>query len=403
MIKRFVIALLLLVVVVGGIVGFNMFRNKAIQDFFANMPVQPVSVSTVTAAPTNWTPEIEAIGTVSATNGVDLTVEVAGIVSEIAFKANDQVEEGALLVQLDDAMQRADLASAQAQARLDEANLERALELQRRRVGAEVNVESARAAAEASQAAVARAQAALDQKQIRAPFAGVIGISRIQLGQYITPGTVVATLQSMDVMRVDFTVPEQELPNLKIGQSVRLGLTGNDMLFNGTVQGIDPKVDPVSRLVNVRAEVTNADGKLTPGQFVEVRVELEEEDGVIAVPQTAVVASLYGDHVFVVAPADQEEGEGTAAGSQTDGDQPDGQEAAGADGQEGAGAPSLVVKQVFVETGRRSGEMVEIRKGVTAGDRVVTAGQNRLNNGTPVIVADNESDTSSESARADEL
>ncbi|MFC6489375.1 efflux RND transporter periplasmic adaptor subunit [Nitratireductor sp. GCM10026969] len=397
MIKRFVIALLLLVLVCGGIVGFNLYRNQAIQEFFANMPVQPVAVSTVTVEPAQWTPEIEAIGTVSATNGVDLTVEAAGTVSEIAFDANEEVEEDALLVQLDDAMQRADLASAQAQARLDEANLQRALELQRRQVGAEVNVESARAAAEASQAAVARAQAAIDQKQINAPFTGIMGIPRVQLGQYITPGTVVATLQSLDVMRVDFTVPEQELPNLKIGQAVRLGLTGDELPFEGTIRGIDPKIDPVSRLVNVRAEVTKPEGRLTPGQFVEVRVILPDEDGVLAVPQTAVVASLYGDHVYVVVPADEQDADASAASDA---------QAAGEGGEDAGGqgsqqdAPSLVVKQVFVETGRRSGEQVEIRKGISAGDRIVTAGQNRLNNGTPVNVSEDDTDISGESAQA---
>ncbi|MDZ5696034.1 efflux RND transporter periplasmic adaptor subunit [Chelativorans sp. M5D2P16] len=397
MIKRFVIALLLLVLVCGGIVGFNLYRNQAIQEFFANMPVQPVAVSTVTVEPAQWTPEIEAIGTVSATNGVDLTVEAAGTVSEIAFEANEEVEKDALLVQLDDAMQRADLASAQAQARLDEANLQRALELQRRQVGAEVNVESARAAAEASQAAVAKAQAAIDQKQINAPFAGIMGIPRVQLGQYITPGTVVATLQSLEVMRVDFTVPEQELPNLKIGQAVRLGLTGDELPFEGTIRGIDPKIDPVSRLVNVRAEVTKPEGRLTPGQFVEVRVILPDEDGVLAVPQTAVVASLYGDHVYVVVPADEQDADASAASDA---------QAAGEGGEDAGGqgsqqdAPSLVVKQVFVETGRRSGEQVEIRKGISAGDRIVTAGQNRLNNGTPVNVSEDDADTSGESAQA---
>ncbi|MCT7378601.1 efflux RND transporter periplasmic adaptor subunit [Chelativorans salis] len=364
MFKRFLIAFILLVIVVGGLVGYNLFRDRMIQDFFANMPVQPVAVSTVKLEPTDWTPSIEAIGTMSAINGVDLTVEVAGIVDEIHFQANDRVEKGDVLVQLDDATQRADLAAAQAQADLDKTNLQRALELQRRQVGTEVNVESARAAADASAAEVEKAQASLDQKQLKAPFAGVAGIPRVVLGQYITPGTTVATLQDVDTMRVDFTVPEQEFGLLKIGQPVRLGSDEQNLSYTGAIRGIDPKIDPSSRLANVRAEVANPDGRLVPGQFVEVEVVQPEESDVLALPQTAVVTSLYGDYAYVVRPAEN--------------------------GEDGAEQPSLVVKQVFVKTGRRSGAEVEIVEGLSAGDQVVTAGQNRLSNGASVTVADGE-------------
>ncbi|WP_159590106.1 efflux RND transporter periplasmic adaptor subunit [Chelativorans xinjiangense] len=387
MIKRFLIAFVLLVIVVGGLVGFNLFRDRAIQDFFANMPVPSVSVSTVTLEPIDWTPSIEAIGTVSAINGVDLTVEVAGIVGEIRFQANDRVEKDDVLVQLDDATQRADLAAAQAQARLDQTNLQRALELQRRQVGTEVNVESSRASADASAAEVEKAQAALDQKQLKAPFAGVAGIPRVVLGQYITPGTTVATLQDIDTMRVDFTVPEQEFGLLKIGQPVRLGSDEQNLSYTGTIRGIDPKIDPSSRLANVRAEVANPDGGLVPGQFAEVKVDLPQESDVLALPQTAVVTSLYGDYTYVVRPAENGQ---------------DGED--GEDGEDGADQPSLVVRQVFVKTGRRNGEMVEIVDGLSAGDQVVTAGQNRLSNGTPVTVADGNGDggdaTAQDSAEA---
>lgn len=399
MIKRFIIALVLLILIGGGLVGFNLYRNHAIQQFFANMPAQTVSVSTVTLEPASWTPEIEAIGTVSAVNGVDLSVETAGIVGKINFEANDDVDQGQLLVQLDDAMQRADLAAAKAQAQLDQTNLTRAQELQQRQVGTEVNVDSARAAADASAAQVEKAQAAIDQRQIKAPFDGVIGIPQIQLGQYIQPGTTVATLQNTDVMRVDFTVPEQTLPQVKVGQPVRLGLTNDEMPFKGTIEGINPKVDPRSRLVTLRARVENPDGQLTPGQFVEVRVELPKEDGVLSLPQTAVIASLYGDHVFVVVPQDEVNGD---SGSDSGQEQSAGGEETAAGAESGAqdqasDAPSLAVKQVFVKTGRRNGQMVEIRDGLSSGDEVVTGGQNRLNNGTPVAV-NNQDDDSSDGA-----
>ncbi|PSJ53736.1 efflux RND transporter periplasmic adaptor subunit [Kumtagia ephedrae] len=385
MIKRFIFAFALLVLVCGGIVGFNIFRDRAIEQFFANMPRPALAVSTEEVKPITWTPGIEALGTVNAVNGVDLTVETSGIVTEIPFKANQRVDANQVLVQLDDGVERADLEATKAQANLDQVTLQRALELQKRGVGTDVNVDSARAAAAASTAQVAKLQAVLDQKQLRAPFAGTMGIPRINDGQYLTPGTIVATLQDLETMRVDFTVPEQQLGHLEIGQSVRLRTTEDDWRFSGAVTGIDPKVDPATRLVSVRAEVSNPGGQLTPGQFVQVRVELPTESDVIAVVQTAVVTSLYGDYAYVVEPAEKKdepapaapEAPQTSQAGETTGAVPAAQQAA---------EPALVARQVFVKTGRRSDGVVEILSGLSGGDVVVTAGQNRLSNGAPVKI-----------------
>ncbi len=303
MIKRFIIAIILLVLIGGGIVGFNLFRENAIKQYFATMKPPAATVSTVIVKPTDWTPGIEAIGTVSAVRGVDLTVETAGIVKDILFSANQKVDAGAVLVQMDDAVPRADLEAQKAQAALDQVALKRALELQRRGVGSDVALDNARAAASASESQVNKLQAILDQKQLKAPFAGTAGIPKIDLGQYLSPGTVVVTLQDLETMRVDFTVPEQQLPLLKIGQTVRVGIGNGEMPYAGSIRGINPKIDPSSRLVAVRAEVNNPEGKLSPGQFAQVRVELPEEKGVLAVPQTALTTSLYGDYIYVVQPA----------------------------------------------------------------------------------------------------
>lgn len=384
MIKRFIIAFILLVIVCGGIVGFNLFRDKAIEDFFANMPVNPLTVSTARVEPITWTPNIEAIGTVSAASGVDLTVETTGIVKEILFKANEKVERGQELVRLDDAVQKADLEAGKTQEALDKQALDRAVALQKRGVGTDATLDAARASWQTSISQVAKLQAVLDQKLLRAPFSGTIGIPRIEEGQYVAPGNAVATLQDLDTLRVDFTVAEQRFPDLKIGQEVLFGLTGDDMPYKGAITGIDPKIDPVSRLVSVRAEISNVDGRLSPGQFVQVRVILPSEDNIIAVPQTALISSLYGDYVYVVRSADKapnepkktEAGEAVAAPA---GQKPAEEEAADA-------KPSLAVAQVFVGIGRRSGDRVEITRGIEAGDEVVTAGQNRLNNGSPVVV-----------------
>jgi membrane fusion protein (multidrug efflux system) len=377
MIKRFLIAIVLLLLIGGGLVGFNLFRDQAIKDFFANMPVAPATVSTVTVEPTSWTPAIDTIGTVNASRGVDLTVQTSGIVQSILFQANQRVEEGATLVQLDDAIERADLEAAKTQADLDQQSLERAIELNKRGVGTNADLDAARAAASASKAQVDKLEAQLRQKTLRAPFGGTIGIPRIDVGQYMTPGTIVATLQDLDTLRADFSIPEQRLSELSIGQPVRFGVTSDSLPYQGKIIGIDPKVDASSRLVAVRAEIDNPEGKLTPGQFVQVQVALPAEEGVITLPQTAVVTSLYGDYVYVVAPAPAAEGAPPAA---------DGAATAGETPAPAPAQPSLVVNQVFVQVGRRAQGRAEIVKGVEAGQQVVTAGQNRLFNGMPVVI-----------------
>lgn len=389
MIKRFVIAFILLVLVCGGIVGFNLFRENAIEQFFATMKAPAATVSTTIVKPLSWTPGIEAIGTVSAARGVDLTVETTGIVKDLLFAANDHVEQGQTLLRLDDAVQQADLAAAKTQAALDKQALERALALQERGVGTDVTLDAARAASSTSTSQVAKLQAVLDQKLLKAPFSGTIGIPRVEDGQYVAPGDPVATLQDLDTMRADFTVPEQRFSELKIGQPVRFGLTTTDMPYEGKLIGIDPKIDPVSRLVSVRAEISNPDGRLSPGQFVQVRVELPEENNVLALPQTALTSSLYGDFIYVVKPA---EAKSDAKPQQTDGAAAapkEGEAQPAADpaktAAEGA-TPELVLSQVFVTPGRRNAGIVEILKGIAPGDEVVTAGQNRLFNGMSVHI-----------------
>ncbi|SIT53402.1 Hemolysin D [Mesorhizobium prunaredense] len=404
MIKRFIIAFILLVLVCGGIVGFNLFRDNAMQQFFATMKPPAATVSTTIVKPTEWTPGVEAIGTVSAVRGVDLTVETAGIVKDILFHANQKVEANAGLLQLDDAAERADLEATKAQAALDQTALTRALELQKRGVGSDSTLDTARAAALASASRVNRLQAVLEQKLLTAPFSGTVGIPRIDLGQYLSPGTSVATLQDLETMRADFSVPEQQLRLLKIGQTVRLGVGDGELPFTGTIRGIDPKIDPASRLVTVRAEVANPEGKLTPGQFVQVRVELPEENNVLTVPQTALTSSLYGDFVFVVRPAKPAAANGAAPAAAanaeekpaTDSAKPATEAPAAKPEEQPAAAPAeptaqeqkpqLVLAQVFVKPGRRNAGLVEILEGIAPGDEVVTAGQNRLSNGMSVAV-----------------
>lgn len=354
MFKRLIIAVILLAVVGGGLVGFNIFRDRMIADFFANMPVEPVTVSTVEAEPVTWQPTITTIGTAYASDGVALSVEAAGIVREILFSSNQTVEEGQVLLRLDDTVQRADLFAAETQLELETTQLRRSTELQSRGVAASATLEQSQAAARAAEAEVERARALLDQRRLTAPFSGTIGLPRVELGEYLQPGTVVATLQDLDRMRVDFSLPEQQLGQVAIGQKIRVRADGIEGEFPGEITGIDPRVDPTSRLVAVRATIEAA-GALTPGQFVRIEIELPEEDGIIALPQTAVMTSLYGDYVYAVRQSE---------------DDPD----------------QLVARQVFVELGRRSNGLIEIRGGVAPGDVIVSAGQNRLSNGVPVVI-----------------
>lgn len=358
MIKRFLIAILALVLVAGGIVGYNLFRAKMIGQFFASMKPATVAVSVSDVVPARWTPGIETIGTASAAQGTDLAVEAAGIVREIHFAANDTVTKGQLLVQIDDRQERADLDAAKAALDLAEVTLKRARELAQRGVSATNTLDEADAAATEARSNVAKIEAVLTTKQLTAPFGGTIGIPQIEVGQYVTAGTTYATLQDRTHMRVDFTLTEQQAALVRPEMPVMVSSEVGDVSLSGKITGIEPKIDANSRLVTVRADVPNDGDKLTPGQFLQVRVDLPAEEGVIALPQTVVSSSLYGDSVFVV----REET------------------------PEGADAPVQLVRQIFVKLGRRSGELVEITEGLKAGDKVVNAGQNKLTSGATVKI-----------------
>lgn len=357
MIWRLFLAVILLGVIVGGIVGFNMFRDKMIAGYFASMQPPPVAVSTVEVEPVTWHPGLEAIGTAQSDSGVELAVETAGIVKEILFNANDKVEAGQRLAQIDDLIERADLAASQAELDLAQTQLVRAQELRQRGVTAISDLDEAQASETSAQAQVERLTAVMNQKSLEAPFEGIIGIPQVDVGAYVTPGTVYATLQDLDNMRVDFSVPEQQIRLVAIGMPVTLTTEVGATTLKGQITAIEPRIDPNSRLVNIRAEFANPpEGGVNPGQFLRVRVELPAEDNVIALPQTVLSSTLYGDSVYVV----HTEGEGDKAESK--------------------------VEQVFVKAGRRSLGLVEISEGLKAGDIVVSAGQNRLSGGARVTI-----------------
>jgi membrane fusion protein, multidrug efflux system len=421
------IILVLIVLFCALIVWFNFFRAKMIGEFFATMQAPPVTVSAAKVEPVTWSPEIDAIGTLSAFQGVDVATQVAGVVKTIDFKANDQIERDQRLVQIDDAVERADLMTGEAALSRDRAALERAKRLRETGVSSEAALDEAQSNLAASESALAKTRAVLDEKSIEAPFSGVIGIPRVDVGQYLQPGGMIATLQQLDTMRADFTVPEQQFGEVTMGQAASFGLTEEEFPYRGRIIGIDPKIDPQTRLVSVRAEVENPDGDLRPGQFVRVRVQLPAMENVIALPQTAVITSLYGDYVYVVEsapatpaggtpqtpaqpvtgqapkpaepqaensdaalretlPADKAEGESAPAGDEATQSPPATDQNAAPTAAAPAEGEKLVAKQVFVTIGRRQGDLVEIKKGVEAGQTVVTSGQNKLTNNAAIAI-----------------
>lgn len=351
--KRIAVAIVLLILVVGGIVGFNRFRANMVAQYFAGRTAPPVAVSVVKVEPIDWNSGIEAIGTALSAQGVELAVEAAGLVREVLFDANDRVSEGQKMVQIDERIERADLGAAQASLDLAVTQLDRSRTLQERGISTADTVDTAEAQEKNARAQLVRLTAILEQKEMRAPFNGIVGIPKVEEGQYVTPGMIYATLQNLDEMHVDFTVPEQDIYRIAIGTSIVAQTEVGNLSFAGRITAIEPRVDPVSRLVSLRALVEGTNSMLYPGQFLRVRVDLPVEEGVLALPQTAVSTSLYGDSVFVVRRGEDD---------------------------------ALSVTQVFVDVGRRAGGLVEINGGLTAGDEVVDAGQNRLTGGAAVVI-----------------
>ncbi len=356
MFKRLFIAIILLGLVVGGIVWFKFFRDDMIAQFLGGMVPPPVPVTVETVETVTWVPGIDAVGTALAARGVDLAIESGGLVRELRFAANDSVAEGQPLLVIDDDSERAALAAAEAALAVALAEQRRAQTLTDRGVGAANTLEAAAAQAESARAQVAQVQTALDAKMLTAPFAGMIGIPRVEVGQWVSPGTIYATLQDLGQMRVDFALPEQQIGALELGRPVTVTTEVGDFSAPGRIIAIEPRVDPNSRMASARAEVDNPAGRLFPGQFLRVRIEQPAEEGVIAVPQTAVSSTLYGDSIYVLRPGGAED--------------------------------EFTVEQVFVTLGRRYGGKIEVVSGLEAGAQIVTSGQNRLTNGARVRIDD---------------
>lgn len=359
MIKRMLIMLVLFGVVLGGLFGFKVFVNGKIKEAMAGMANTPQTVSAAKAESSDWQPTIDAVGSLRAVRGADLSLEVSGVVEEILFQSGDEVHAGQILLRLRAEDEVAKLQSLEATAQLAQITYDRDVQLFKARAISQAVVDNDEANLRNFKAQVAQQKAIVDKKTLRAPFAGRLGLRQVDLGQFLSAGTVIATLQSLDPIFVDFLLPQQAVAQLTVGAKVEAKVDAfPDRVFTGKIIAINPKIETASRNIQVRAMLPNADQKLLPGMFATVQLETGAAQRLITLPQTAVSYNPYGSLVYLV----DDKGKG-------------------ADGK-----PQLTARQVFVTTGATRGDQVAILKGVAEGDMVVTSGQIKLRNGVPVVV-----------------
>ena len=359
MTKRMVIMLAAVAVVFGGVFGFQMFKAAMIKKFMSQMAQPAQTVTAGKASFSAWQPKIAAVGTLRAVKGADLSLEVAGVVDQIAFSSGDDVEAGVLLLKLRSDDDLAKLQSLQATAELNEITFERDQKQLKLQAVSQATIDTDAANLKNAKAQVAQQQAILDKKTLRAPFAGHLGIRAVDLGQYLGAGTVIVTLQALDPIFMDFFVPQQAVDQVKIGEQIAVKVDAyKDQTFAGEISAINPKVDASSRNVQVRATLKNADHRLLPGMYATVEIPTGAPENLITLPQTAISFSPYGDTVYIV----DDKG-------------------AGADGK-----PQLVARQSFITTGATRGDQVAVLKGIGEGDLIVTSGQLKLHNGSSVLI-----------------
>ena len=359
MIKRMLIMLILVGAVLGGLFGFKTFVNGKIQEAMAGMANMPQTVSATKAETSDWQPKIDAVGSLRAVRGAELSLEVPGVVETISFQSGDEVKAGQVLLTLRKEDEEARLQSLEATASLAQITYDRDVKQLKAQAISQAIVDNDEANLRNARAQVAVQKAILDKKTLRAPFDGKLGLRQVDLGQFLSAGTEIATLQSLDPIFIDFLLPQQAVAQITVGEKVRAKVDAfPGRTFEGKITAINPKIDTGSRNVQVRATVSNADQKLLPGMFATVELDTGTAQRLVTLPQTAVSYNPYGSLVYIV----DEKGQG-----------PDGK-------------PQLAARQVFVTTGATRGDQVAIVKGVSEGDTVVTSGQIKLRNGVPIVV-----------------
>ncbi|MGP0041235.1 MAG: efflux RND transporter periplasmic adaptor subunit [Rhodomicrobium sp.] len=342
-----------------GLYFFVGFKNAAIKTYFASHRPPPAPVEVAVATRANVPQSLSAIGTLTADQQVNVTTQIAGQVREIHFVSGQRVKKGDKLVQLDDAPERADLANFEAQAHLAEANMERTMTLLKSDFVARQTMDQNRSVLDQAKAQIQRTQAIIDQKLIRAPFDGVLGIRQVNLGQYIGAGTNIVGLINLDTLHVDFRLPEQNASKLTIGQEIDIAadaMPGKS--FKAKITAIEPRVSESTRTLSVQGTLSNPGETLRPGMFADVSVVLPPKSDAITIPVTALDATLYGSSVLVLEPE---------------------------------GNPSdkvFKLRREPVTAGLYFGNQVEIANGLKGGETVVASGQTKLQTGALVTPID---------------
>ncbi len=366
MTKRMVIMLILSTVLFGGVFGMKWFGNKAMNDYMNNMPTPAVTVASATAESMVWPNRLTAVGSLVAVNGADLTAEVDGVVSAIHFESGDTVKRGDLLLTLAAASEQGELKRLQAQAELAELNRSRKEQLYKGKSISKAELDTAVAETNVALAAIEAQKGRLAQKVVTAPFDGKLGIRRVNVGQYLGMGAAIVTLQKLDPINVDFSMPEHYLSDLNAGLAVSVLVDAYpDQAFQGEILAIEPQVNPMTRNFDLRARLANADMTLKPGLFATVTITLPGDNVVTVIPRSSVHYTSYGDSVFVVQKKEN---------------------ADVSEAKEDAAEDSLEVIQRFVQLGEARGDFIAVVSGLEPGTEVASTGLLKLRNKQPVII-----------------
>ena len=362
MLRKLVLMLVVFILAVAALGAWKFWSIKQ-QIAIFTAPKPPIQISASLAQLQDWQPRLPAIGTLTARQGVELTAEISGTVDQVLFESGQQVEAGQPLLTMHDEVERASLATAEAQVELARLDFNRQQNLLQRQSISQAQFDQASSTLRQAQARVAEARAIVQKKTISAPFSGRLGIIQVDPGDYLSPGTLIATLQDLSSLYVDFSLAEQHYPALSTGQQVKLTVAAfPEQGFTGQITAINPRVEASSRTLLVRAGVSNPEEQLLPGMFAELNVLLPDVQPRVVVPETAINFSLYGHSVYVVVPTDDQ------GQAQEDGEQ------------------ALQVKRRFVTTGERRDGQVVVLEGLEDGDQVVSAGQLKLNDGAAVVI-----------------
>jgi membrane fusion protein, multidrug efflux system len=343
----------------GGIFGYKAFTAYMMNKYMAAGAMPPVTVTAVKASFDTWQPQVRAAGSLRAVRGVDVASEISGLVKSVHFTSGDEVKAGQILVLLNADSDIAQLGSLEAAAFLARTTYERDLKQLEAQAISRATLDADEADLKSRQALLAQQSALIRKKTITAPFAGRLGIGSVNPGQYLNPGDKIVTLQSLDSLYVDFSLPQQELSRIATGQKVTIAADAfPGKTFNGIISAVNPRVETSTRNVKVEARMSNQDHKLLPGMFVSVEVQAGEPRRYLTLPRTAITFNPYGETVYVV------EGKGKG---------PDGK-------------PTLFARQTFVTLGLARGDQVSVLKGIKEGETVVTSGQLKLRSGSQVVV-----------------